>query len=97
MLIVISDNQSVSMTGGQDSAAMDIIETICVGLGVDTRHIRVIIPLKKNHEEMVRIFKEEIEFDRITSYNVCYTKLLRTHSCCFSCCKLAILSMIWRT
>ena len=66
MLIVISDNQSVSMTGGQDSAAMDIIETICVGLGVDTRHIRVIVPLKKNHEEMVRIFKEEIEFEGVS-------------------------------
>ncbi|WP_163712331.1 indolepyruvate ferredoxin oxidoreductase subunit alpha [Mangrovibacterium lignilyticum] len=62
MLIVISDNKSVSMTGGQDSAATDILETICVGLGVDTRHIRIVVPLKKNYAEMVRIFKEEIAF-----------------------------------
>jgi indolepyruvate ferredoxin oxidoreductase alpha subunit len=60
--VVISDNESVSMTGGQDSSAEGKIEDICKGLGVDPAHIRVIVPLKKNHAEMVRIFCEELEY-----------------------------------
>lgn len=60
--VVISDNESVSMTGGQDSSAEGKIEDICRGLGVDPAHIRVIVPLKKNHAEMVRIFREELEY-----------------------------------
>ncbi|MEN6453979.1 MAG: thiamine pyrophosphate-dependent enzyme [Prolixibacteraceae bacterium] len=64
--IVISDNESVSMTGGQDSSAEGKIEDICKGLGVDPAHIRVIVPLKKNHEEMVRIFREELEYPDVS-------------------------------
>ena len=30
-------------------------------LGVDPAHIRVVVPLKKNYEEMKRIIREEIE------------------------------------
>ena len=64
--IVISDNESVSMTGGQDSSAEGKIEDICEGLGVDPAHIRVIVPLKKNHAEMVQIFREELEYDGVS-------------------------------
>lgn len=58
--IVISDNETTAMTGGQDSAGTGKIESICIGLGVDPAHIRVIIPLKKNHEEMAQIIRDEI-------------------------------------
>jgi indolepyruvate ferredoxin oxidoreductase alpha subunit len=64
--VVISDNESVSMTGGQDSSAEGKIEDICKGLGVDPAHIRVIVPLKKNHAEMVRIFREELEYQDVS-------------------------------
>ncbi len=64
--IVISDNESVSMTGGQDSSAYGKIESICEGIGVDPAHIRVIVPLKKNHEEMVRIFREELAYNGVS-------------------------------
>ncbi|MDD4192633.1 MAG: thiamine pyrophosphate-dependent enzyme [Mangrovibacterium sp.] len=64
--VVISDNESVSMTGGQDSSAEGKIEDICRGLGVDPAHIRVVVPLKKNHEEMVRIFREELEYQDVS-------------------------------
>jgi len=64
--VVISDNESVSMTGGQDSSAEGKIEDICKGLGVDQNHIRVIVPLKKNHAEMVQIFKEELEYPGVS-------------------------------
>ncbi len=64
--IVISDNESVSMTGGQDSSAEGKIEDICRGIGVDPAHIRVIVPLKKNHDEMVRIFREELAYPDVS-------------------------------
>ncbi len=66
MILVISDNESVSMTGGQDSSAMGKIESICEGVGVDPAHIRVEIPLRKNHEKMVQIFKEELAYEGVS-------------------------------
>ncbi len=64
--VVISDNESVSMTGGQDSSAFGKIESICEGIGVDPAHIRVIVPLKKNHEEMKQMFIEELAYDGVS-------------------------------
>lgn len=64
--VVISDNESVSMTGGQDSSAYGKIESICIGLGIDPAHIHTIIPLKKNHEEMVQLFKQEFAYDGVS-------------------------------
>ncbi|MDR3118808.1 MAG: indolepyruvate ferredoxin oxidoreductase [Mediterranea sp.] len=58
--IIISDNETTAMTGGQDSAGTGKIESICIGLGVDPAHVRTVVPLKKNHEEMAQIFREEI-------------------------------------
>ncbi|WP_372775062.1 thiamine pyrophosphate-dependent enzyme [Mangrovibacterium sp.] len=66
MLIVISDNESISMTGGQDPAGLGKIEAICEGVGVDPNHIRVFVPLNKNKEEMIRIYKEEIDFKGVS-------------------------------
>ena len=57
--IVISDNETTAMTGGQDSAGTGRIEAICAGIGVDPAHIRVVTPLKKNYEEMKQIIREE--------------------------------------
>ncbi len=64
--VVISDNESVSMTGGQDSSAFGRIEQICAGVGVDPAHIRVIVPLKKNHQEMVQMLREELKFEGVS-------------------------------
>lgn len=64
--IVISDNESVSMTGGQDSSAQGKIEDICKGVGVDPAHIRVVVPLKKNHQKMVEMFKEELVYEGVS-------------------------------
>lgn len=60
--IVISDNETTAMTGGQDSAGTGRIEAICAGIGVAPEHIRVVVPLKKNYEEMKQIIREEIEY-----------------------------------
>ncbi|MDO8928298.1 MAG: thiamine pyrophosphate-dependent enzyme [Bacteroidota bacterium] len=64
--IVISDNESVSMTGGQDSSAMGKVESICIGVGVDPAHIHTIVPLRKNHEEMVRLFRQEFAYEGVS-------------------------------
>ncbi|CCZ81124.1 indolepyruvate oxidoreductase subunit IorA [Odoribacter laneus] len=64
--IIISDNESISMTGGQDSAALGKIESICQGIGVDPQHIRVLNPVPKNHEELCRIIREEIEYQGVS-------------------------------
>ncbi len=64
--IVISDNESVSMTGGQDSSAYGKIESICEGVGIDPAHIRVIVPLRKNHDEMVKMFREELAYEGVS-------------------------------
>ncbi|MEI8113426.1 MAG: thiamine pyrophosphate-dependent enzyme [Bacteroidia bacterium] len=64
--VVISDNESVSMTGGQDSSAFGKIESICIGVGVDPAHIHSIVPLKKNHDEMVKMFREEFAYEGVS-------------------------------
>lgn len=60
--VIISDNSTTGMTGGQKSQATGRVESICLGLGVDPAHLKTIIPLKKNHEENVRILKEELAY-----------------------------------
>jgi len=66
MVVVISDNQCVAMTGGQKPAGLGKLEAICEGLGVDPAHIRVFVPLHKNQEEMIRIYKEEIDYNGVS-------------------------------
>ncbi len=60
--IIISDNLTTGMTGGQDSAGTGRLEQICAGIGVEPEHIRVVVPLPKNREEIYRTMKEEIEY-----------------------------------
>lgn len=60
--VVISDNLTTGMTGGQDSAGTGRLEQICAGIGVDPAHIRVVVPLPKNREEMKRVIREEIAY-----------------------------------
>jgi indolepyruvate ferredoxin oxidoreductase alpha subunit len=64
--IIISDNETTAMTGGQDSAATGRIESICAGIGVAAEHIRVVTPLKKNFEEMKTMIREEIEYKGVS-------------------------------
>jgi indolepyruvate ferredoxin oxidoreductase alpha subunit len=54
------------MTGGQKSHATGRLTQICGGLGVASEHIRTIIPLRKNHEENVRILKEEFDYSGVS-------------------------------
>lgn len=64
--IIISDNETTAMTGGQDSAGTGRLESICAGIGVAPEHIRVIVPLKRNFEEMKTMLREEIEYNGVS-------------------------------
>ena len=64
--VIISDNLTTGMTGGQDSAGTGRLEQICAGIGVDPAHIRVMVPLKKNYDEMKAIIREEIEYKGVS-------------------------------
>jgi indolepyruvate ferredoxin oxidoreductase alpha subunit len=64
--VIISDNDTTAMTGGQDSAGTGRFFDICKGLGVEEDHIRLIEPLKKNLDENVAILKEEFEYNGVS-------------------------------
>ena len=60
--VVISDNLTTAMTGGQDSAGTSKYEAICKGLGVEPEHVRVVVPTPTNIPEITRILREEIAY-----------------------------------
>ena len=64
--VIISDNLTTGMTGGQDSQGTGKLEEICLGLGATTEHVRTIDSLPKNFEEMKRMFKEEIDYQGLS-------------------------------
>jgi indolepyruvate ferredoxin oxidoreductase alpha subunit len=64
--IIISDNSTTGMTGGQQSQATGRLEQICKGIGVERDHIKVIVPLRKNHEENVLIMKKEFDYKGVS-------------------------------
>ena len=64
--VLISDNSTTAMTGGQESTATGRIAAICRGIGVEEAHLRVIIPLRKNLEENIAVIMEEIEYKGVS-------------------------------
>jgi len=67
MTVIILDNSTVAMTGGQPTyASGDGLLRMIEGVGVDREHIRVVEPLPKNFENNVRILKEEIDYQGLS-------------------------------
>jgi indolepyruvate ferredoxin oxidoreductase alpha subunit len=64
--VFILDNGTTAMTGGQESAAYGRIEDICKGVGVEPEHIHTLRPLKKHHEENVRIIQKELAYPGVS-------------------------------
>lgn len=64
--VLILDNGTTGMTGGQNSQATGKIEDICKGLGVEEEHIHVLNPIKKYHEENTAIIKKELEYNGVS-------------------------------
>ncbi len=63
VVILISDNLTTGMTGGQDSAGTGRLEQICYGVGVPQEHVRVVVPLPKNMDEIKQVLREEIDYN----------------------------------
>jgi indolepyruvate ferredoxin oxidoreductase alpha subunit len=64
--IIIADNATTAMTGGQASHATGRLEEICIGLGVKPEHVKVLTPLPKYHDEMVKVLREELIYDGVS-------------------------------
>ncbi len=64
--VVLSDNFTTGMTGGQDSAGTNRFAEICKGLGVEPEHIRIITPLPKNAAENLQVMKEEMAYNGVS-------------------------------
>ncbi len=79
LLIIISDNETAGMTGGQQSSATNRIESICKGIGVAPEHLRTIIPLRKNFEEMKNMIREEINYKGVSVIVPC-RECIQTHA-----------------
>ena len=64
--VIISDNLTTAMTGGQDSAGTHKYEAICLALGVEREHLHKVIPLPGNIPEITRILREEIAYEGVS-------------------------------
>ena len=64
--VIISDNSTTGMTGGQKSHAEGRLEAICKGLGVAEEHIVLMNPLRKHHEENREMMAREIAFEGVS-------------------------------
>lgn len=64
--VIISDNLTTGMTGGQDSAGLNKYEAICLGLGMDPEHLHVVTPLPKNIPAIKELIKSEIAYEGVS-------------------------------
>lgn len=64
--VIISDNLTTAMTGGQDSAGTNKFEAICRGLGVSDEHLHVVVPLPKNMPEITETIRKEINYHGVS-------------------------------
>ncbi len=81
--VIISDNSTTGMTGGQKSHATGRLVEICKGIGVDQEHVRVINPLRKYHDINVKTIAEELAFRGVSviiSRRECIQTKKKVHS-----------------
>ena len=64
--ILISDNLTTAMTGGQDSAGTSKYEGICLGLGVNPSHVKVVVPLPAKIAEIKETIRQEIAYHGVS-------------------------------
>ncbi|MCX6231943.1 MAG: thiamine pyrophosphate-dependent enzyme [Bacteroidetes bacterium] len=64
--VLILDNGTTGMTGGQESAAQGRIEALCKACGVEEEHIHVLRPLRKFHEENTEILMKELAYKGVS-------------------------------
>ncbi|MFZ4400184.1 MAG: thiamine pyrophosphate-dependent enzyme [Bacteroidales bacterium] len=64
--VLILDNGTTGMTGGQESSAQGRIEDLCKAVGVEEEHIHILKPLRKNHEENTQIIIKELAYQGVS-------------------------------
>jgi indolepyruvate ferredoxin oxidoreductase, alpha subunit len=64
--LIISDNATTGMTGGQTSSGTGKLKEICLGIGVEEEHIRMLEPLGKNHEYNIQVLREEFAYEGVS-------------------------------
>ena len=64
--IIISDNSAIAMTGAQDTSALGRLEHICLGIGVDKEHLKIMTPLRKNHTANVELIRNEMNYKGVS-------------------------------
>jgi indolepyruvate ferredoxin oxidoreductase, alpha subunit len=64
--VIISDNETTAMTGGQPSAGTGKMAAICLGLGVQPTHLHVVVPLQKNKEDLKALIRQEMQFNGVS-------------------------------
>ncbi|MBN2639622.1 MAG: indolepyruvate ferredoxin oxidoreductase [Bacteroidales bacterium] len=64
--VLLMDNATTGMTGGQDSSGFGKLEDIILGLGVEKDHLKIITPLRRHHDENVAVFKEELAYEGVS-------------------------------
>ncbi len=64
--VIISDNSTTAMTGGQKSSGEGKYASICEGLGLDKTHIRILSPVKKDRDKNISVLLEEINYKGVS-------------------------------
>ena len=64
--VIISDNFTTAMTGGQDSAGLNKYEAICLALGVEREHLHLVVPVPKNMEQIKAIIRKEMMYKGVS-------------------------------
>lgn len=66
MVVLILDNGTTAMTGGQTSMGSGRMPAILRGLGVESADIHSLVPLKKNHAKNVALLRGAIDSKRLS-------------------------------
>ena len=64
--VIISDNFTTAMTGGQDSAGLNKYEAICLALGVEREHLHLVVLVPKNMEQIKAIIRKEMMYKGVS-------------------------------
>jgi indolepyruvate ferredoxin oxidoreductase alpha subunit len=64
--VLIMDNLTTAMTGGQPTAGSGRLEDIAVGIGVPAEHVRVITPLPRQHAHNVAVIRQELQYEGVS-------------------------------
>jgi indolepyruvate ferredoxin oxidoreductase alpha subunit len=64
--VLILDNETTAMTGGQPSAGENKLEAICEAVGVERDHIFILNPIPKEHGKNLEIIKKELAYQGVS-------------------------------